>query len=285
MSEPVAKPEPPPRPLNYSVLILTLNEEATLPGCLESIVGCDDIVVLDSGSTDRTVEIARAAGARVFVRAFDTFAQQRNFAQRKIPFRYPWVLHLDADERLSPELRFEAGGVVDLTDVDGFFADTKIFWEGKWVRRSSRFPEPQVRLVRAPEFEFVEGPVRAREAERMRMDQLFGCPHHDASIRGEAELLKRHYFHAEAQARYFLQTAANAPQHSEHKGGGAPSSFPLLPVWRFLHRYLLCGGFLDGSAGFHYCRQLARYDAIIVEEFLRLRAETRGKPRNPILDP
>ena len=91
----------------FSVLILTLNEEADLPRCLESVAGCDDIVVLDSGSKDGTPEIARAAGARVFERTFDTFAGQRNFAQREIPFRHRWVFHLDADERFTPALMAE----------------------------------------------------------------------------------------------------------------------------------------------------------------------------------
>ena len=70
----------------FSVVILTLNEEADLPRCLQSVAASDDLVVVDSGSTDRTVAIARSAGARVFVRAFDHFAGQRNFAQREIPF-------------------------------------------------------------------------------------------------------------------------------------------------------------------------------------------------------
>src|SRR3954470_13250605 len=89
---------------SISVLILTLNEERNLPGCLESAASSHDVVVLDSGSTDRTVEIARAAGARVFTRPFDNFAGQRNHAQKNIPFKFPWVFHLDADERLTPEL-------------------------------------------------------------------------------------------------------------------------------------------------------------------------------------
>jgi glycosyltransferase involved in cell wall biosynthesis len=80
----------------YSIVVLTLNEEANLPGCLGSISGCDDIVVLDSGSTDRTPEIARAAGARVVVNPFENFAQQRNHAHTAFSFRHVWVLHLDA---------------------------------------------------------------------------------------------------------------------------------------------------------------------------------------------
>src|SRR5262245_55130344 len=92
---------------NYSVLILTLNEERDLPRCLASVSACDDVVVLDSGSTDQTTAQARAAGAQVFTRTFDNFAGQRNHAQREIPFRHRWVFHLDADEQFTPELDAE----------------------------------------------------------------------------------------------------------------------------------------------------------------------------------
>jgi glycosyltransferase involved in cell wall biosynthesis len=95
----------------FSVLILTLDEERNLPACLASVTGCNDIVVLDSGSTDRTVAIARDAGARAFERAFTDFADQRNFALETVAFKNEWVFHLDADERLTPDLLRECDAV------------------------------------------------------------------------------------------------------------------------------------------------------------------------------
>ena len=86
----------------FSVVILTLNEERNLPTCLASIAGCDDVIVLDSGSKDQTAEVARAAGARVVVNPFENFAAQRNFADHTVAFKHPWVFHLDADERMTP---------------------------------------------------------------------------------------------------------------------------------------------------------------------------------------
>jgi len=86
----------------FSILILTKNEEANLPSCLASVKWCDDVVVLDSFSTDRTVEVAREAGVRVFQRAFDDFAGQRNHALDRIEFKNPWLFHLDADELTFP---------------------------------------------------------------------------------------------------------------------------------------------------------------------------------------
>lgn len=280
MSETAPTPEILPRAFHYSVLILTLDEEVNLPRCLASIRGCDDIVVLDSGSKDRTVEIAREAGARVFVRAFDTFAQQRNYAQREIPFRHPWVLHLDADERLSVPMRHECGGVIGFQDVDGFLAAAKIRWDGKWVRRSSKFPQLRVRFVRAPEFQFVDGPDGARAAAHMRMGELCTSLDHDASLRTETELLQRHRRYAAHLARHHRDTGAHAPvtDASSRKSACRESArrrlwyaLPFRPTLKFLYRYVLCGGFLEGGAGFNYCRQLARYEDLITEELRRLK--------------
>src|SRR5437667_2692945 len=91
-----------------SVIVLTYNEEVNLPACLDSLkaVECETLVV-DSGSTDRTVEIARGMGATVVEHPFENYASQRNWAQRNLPIHGDWVLHLDADERLTPELARE----------------------------------------------------------------------------------------------------------------------------------------------------------------------------------
>ena len=84
-----------------SVLVLTLNEEINLPGCLETLAWSDDIVVYDSYSSDRTVEIAQQAGARVVQRKFDNYATQRNAALTDVEYIHPWIIMIDADEHLS----------------------------------------------------------------------------------------------------------------------------------------------------------------------------------------
>ena len=93
--------------MSISVLILTLNEQANLPACLASVRWCDDIVVLDSLSTDQTVEIATREGACVIQRKFDNWASHQNWAMDNIPFKYDWVFYLDADERMTDDLREE----------------------------------------------------------------------------------------------------------------------------------------------------------------------------------
>ncbi len=91
--------------MDVSVLILTLDEETNLDECLDTVAWCSDIHVLDSFSADRTVEIAESRGARVAQREFDSFAGQQNWAVQNLPFLSPWILYIDADERVTPELR------------------------------------------------------------------------------------------------------------------------------------------------------------------------------------
>ncbi|MGE0433210.1 MAG: glycosyltransferase family 2 protein, partial [Planctomycetota bacterium] len=137
-----------------SVLILTLNEEVNLPRCLESLAWSDDIVVLDSGSTDRTVEIARAAGARVVERKLDDWATHQNWAMESIDFRHPWVYYSDADEVVTSELRDEMMAIASTattTDADepvAYRVRFRNMFLGKWLRFSSLYPTWVLRFFR-----------------------------------------------------------------------------------------------------------------------------------------
>jgi glycosyltransferase involved in cell wall biosynthesis len=264
----------------FSAVILTLDEEKALPACLASLGGCDDVVVLDSGSSDGTVAIARAAGARVFTRKFDGFAGQHNFAQRSIEFRNPWVFHIDADERMTPELAAECMRMAARTDLDGLRAAPKMMFEGRWVRHCTDFPAYQARYVRAPAFEFVQVGHGQREAPGMRVENLRESYLHDLSIYGEQAWLAKHRRYAMDEARAV----------SAQKGGLSPGqllspdplvrrralkrlsfSLPFRPALRFVYQYGLRMGFLDGRQGLRYCRLLARYEGFIAEEIDKLK--------------
>jgi glycosyltransferase involved in cell wall biosynthesis len=268
----------------YSVLILTLNEERDLPRCLESVRTCDDIVILDSGSADRTVEIARGAGARVFTRAFDNFAGQRNHAQREIPFRHAWVLHLDADEQLTSELDAECRAASKRRDVDGFLVAPRMIWEGRWIPRCTDYPAWQARFVRAPGFRFIEAGHGQREDPAMALDRLHSSYLHDLSAGGEAEWLEKHRRYAAAEARqHLLAATALQPRQLLTRDGlqrrralkQLSYRLPFRPTLRFLYQYIVRGGFLEGKPGLHYCRLLARYEGFTADELRKL-------PRAPV---
>ena len=269
----------------YSAVILTLNEERDLPACLASLATCDDIVVLDSGSTDRTAEIATGAGARVCTRRFDNFAGQRNHAQHAIAFRHPWVFHLDADERMTPELDAECRRAVasaEAAALDGYFVAPQMLWNGRWIRRCTDYPAWQARFVRAPQFSFIEVGHGQREAPDMRMGRLKHSYLHDLSSGGEAEWLERHRRYARAEARRLAdgasvpwrQLLARDPLLRRRALKHFSYALPARPLLRFLYQYILRRGFLDGPEGLHYCRLLARYEGFTRDELRTLRHGT-----------
>jgi glycosyltransferase involved in cell wall biosynthesis len=263
----------------YSVVILTLNEEKALPACLESLRGLEDIVLLDSGSTDRTVEIANAAGLRVFTRPFDDFAGQHNFAQRSIAFRNPWVFHLDADERMTPELDDECRKASQRSDLDGFRAAPKMIFEGRWIPHCTDYPAFQARFVRAPSFEFIQVGHGQREALNMRIENLKSGYLHDMSIYGEGAWLEKHrrYARAEATAQVAQRAGVSLsllfssdPLVRRRTLKRLSFKLPFRPAFRFAYQYLMRGGFLDGGPGLRYCILLARYEGFIEDEINRL---------------
>jgi glycosyltransferase involved in cell wall biosynthesis len=265
----------------YSVVILTLNEEKALPACLASLRGCADIVVLDSGSTDGTVRIAGESGARVFTRPFDTFAGQRNYAQQHIDFRNPWVFHLDADERMTPELADECMRASTRIDLDGFRVAPKMIFEGRWVPHCTDYPAYQARFVRAPLFRFIQVGHGQREAPDMNVGMLRENYLHDMSIYGVEEWLAKHRRYARSEAARVMAgpsgdeswTALLSAVPLKRRRALKRLSFnlPFRPALRFVYQYCLRGGFLDGAQGLRYCLLLARYEGFIAEEIKSLR--------------
>jgi len=136
--------------MKISAVIITFNEEDRLPDALASLDGvADEIVVVDSYSTDRTVAIARAAQARVWQNRFEDYGQQKNFAMGKAA--HDWILNLDADERVSPELKRALGVLKEKAapaTVAAFAIKRKTFYLGRWVRHSGWYPDRKIRVFK-----------------------------------------------------------------------------------------------------------------------------------------
>lgn len=272
----------------YSVLILTLNEEKNLPACLASVRGCDDIVILDSHSTDRTAEIARSAGARVFTHAFRNFADQRNHAQTAIPFRHEWIFHLDADEMMTPELHEECTALLrgsGLVEHDGGLVAPKMMFRGRWIRRCTDYPAYQARLAHRQRFRFIEHGHGQREASGLRLRLLQSSYLHNLSAQTEDEMEAKHLRYAAAEARDFIHR--RRPLSGiirDLRGRDAlarrralkelSQRLPCRGLLRFIYQYGLRGGFLDGAPGLAYCRMLARYEQAVAREIKARRTES-----------
>jgi glycosyltransferase involved in cell wall biosynthesis len=158
-----------------TVIILTYNEELNLPQALRSVCGwAQQVIVLDSFSTDRTVQIAREFGAEVYQHRFEDYAKQRNHALT-LPIRSEWILFLDADEWVPPELQREIAAVIDRNPPeDGFYIKRRFIWMGRWIRRGY-YPTWILRLAR-------RGRVRCEERqvnEHLIVDGAVGYLQHD----------------------------------------------------------------------------------------------------------
>ena len=266
-----------------SVLILTLNEEANLPDCLASVQWSDDVLVLDAGSTDRTVEIAQKAGARVFVRAVTDERSQRAYSLT-LPFKYPWVYNPDADEITTPELRSEMQSVVASNPPEvAFRVRFKNYFQDRWIKHSSLYPTWVVRLFRPQNISF-ERATNLRYIVKGREGRLNEHFLHYSFRRGILPWIQKHTVYADGEARESLN--ANQAERGwlrlfsidavRRRSAWKRLSMrmPLRPVARFVYMYFLRMGFLDGRPGLIYCALLSFYEWMIVLRLHELKQQS-----------
>jgi len=148
--------------LNLSVVVLTKNEERNIKDCLESVSGwVDEIIVLDDESADKTVEIAGKYGAKIIHRKMDVEGRQRNFGYAQA--RNQWVLSLDADERVTPELKEEISAAISKeTPCNGWTIPRRNYVGDYWARYGGWYPSPQLKLFRKDKFRYEEAAVHPR---------------------------------------------------------------------------------------------------------------------------
>ena len=220
-----------------SVAVVALNEEERLRACLESAVWAEEIVVVDAGSSDKTVAIAREFTDRVLFRAWDGYGAQKNFALGQC--HGDWVLSLDADERVSDALREEirvtlGGGRPEV----GFYVPRRNLLQGRWVRHGGFYPDWQLRLFRRGRGAFVERAVH----ESVRVDGptgRLGAPLVHESYRSIGDAVARLNRYSDLAAAELVLAGR----------GGSLVDLLIRPTWRFVSMYLLRAGFLDGWRG------------------------------------
>lgn len=273
-----------------SVLILTYNEAANLPRCLASVAWSDDVLVVDSFSTDDTVAIAEAAGARVMQRAFDDFAGQRNYGLDEGGFQNEWVLHLDADEVIPDDLRDEVLAVAAGDGpYDAYRVASKMMFQGRWLRRAGMYPAYQVRLGHRDRLRFVQ--VGHGQREDLSPEAVGTLEHpmeHYSFSKGLAEWYAKHNRYSSDEAREAVARTGDAIPWGDLTSSdrtrrrralkALAARMPMRPALRFVYMYVLRLGALDGRAGLEYCRLLATYEAMTVAKERELRLRERGVP-------
>jgi glycosyltransferase involved in cell wall biosynthesis len=240
-----------------------MNEERNISECIASARSADEIIVVDSGSTDRTRELAAGAGARVVQRPMTDFAEQRNYANGLV--NSDWMLHLDADERATPELMREITEVSASGTADAYWVPTLTFIFGKAVRHGGWYPQWHTRLQR-----------RGRATWTKSV-------HESVVVNGPVGRLREpivHYSHTDISA--FLQKLDRYTTIEAGSASGTPLNLAVRAVFEpgpyFIYKYVVQRGFLDGWRGLAMALLMAFYRCVGYLKALELRHRGADAP-------
>jgi glycosyltransferase involved in cell wall biosynthesis len=220
-----------------TVTVITRNEASNIDAVLDSVAWADEILVVDSQSTDDTAAIAGRRGARVLVREWPGFAAQKNFAAAEAS--HDWILSLDADERVPPQLADEVRSLLaSQPSALGYKVPRVSFYLGQWVRTTDWYPDHQLRLYDRRAARWVGDFVHERVEVTGRVDRL----HHELEHRPYRDIAH----HLQTMDRYTTLAARQMREQGRHVSGAALLARPL---GAFARNYVLHGGWRDGAAG------------------------------------
>ena len=278
-----------------SVLIPAKNEELNLPACLESVAVADEIFVVDSQSEDRSIEIAEQHGAKVVQFHFNgSWPKKKNWSLENLPFRNEWVLIVDCDERITPELWTEIATVIKNEDYNGYYLNRKVFFLGKWIRFGGKYPDWNLRLFKHKQGRYenlrtgdIPNTGDNEVHEHVILNGNVGYLKEDMlhiDFRDIYQWLARHnrYSNWEAKVYYNLLTGKDDSGTIDAKLFGNAVQrkrflkkiwvrLPFKPLLRFILFYFIRLGFLDGEAGYIYGRLLSQYEYQIGVKLYELR--------------
>jgi glycosyltransferase involved in cell wall biosynthesis len=253
-----------------SVTIITLNEAANIEACLASVAWADDVLVVDSGSTDGTADLARAKGARVIARDWPGYAEQKNFAAGAAA--HEWILSVDADERVTPELRQEIQARLSGEPQEAGFRVPRVTWHlGRWIRTTDWYPDYQLRLYHRKRASWTAKPVHESVAATGPVGQLRSDLQHFAY---------RDLGHHFATMDRYTTLAAEDMRSTGRRAG--VFDLTLHPAAAFFRNYILRRGFLDGTAGLIVSSMNAYY---VFLKFAKLWASEPSRSQRPPAQP
>ncbi len=278
-----------------SVLIPAKNEELNLPACLESVARADEIFVVDSQSEDRSIDIVENYGAKVVQFHFNgRWPKKKNWSLENLPFRNDWVLIVDCDERITPQLWDEIAMAIANPEYDGYYLNRKVFFLGKWIRYGGKYPDWNLRLFKhqlgryenlqtedipnTGDNEVHEHVILQGQVGYLKEDML----HID--FRDIYQWLARHNRYSNWEARVYYNLLSGEDNSTTIKAnlfGDAVQRkrflkkiwvrLPFKPILRFILFYFIRLGFLDGIPGYIYARLLSQYEYQIGVKLYELR--------------
>src|SRR6476469_267144 len=260
----------------FSIYILTYNEETEIAACIESALLSDDVVVVDSFSSDRTVEVAQRYPVRVVQHRFESHGRQRTWMLQSVPVKHEWVYILEADERMTPELFQECLTAMQSQDYIGYYVAERVMFMGQWIRRSTQYPRYQMRLFRRDRVWFDDYGHTEREVCDGPTGFLKETYPHYTCGKVLSRWIDKHnrYSTDEAQetlkqletGRVKWQDLFFGQSEVERRRALKDLSLrlPFRPLIRFFYMYFLLGGILDGRAGFAWCTLQAFYEYLIL---------------------
>jgi glycosyltransferase involved in cell wall biosynthesis len=284
-----------------SVIVLTRNEETNIAECLKSLAFSDDVVVLDSMSTDRTVEIARTfPNVRVVQREFDTEYVQRNFGLHSVDYKNEWVYVCDADERIPTELREELLAIAadEKNQNCAYRLKYRNMFMGQWLERCSGAGVWLIRMVKPKKVRYEVRQTNVHPIVDGSIGELDGKFHHYSFNAGFIRWFRKHNYYSDREAMEAVRVRENGwPSvkmlRSEdpivRRRGLKNLSFflPARGLWRFANDYIVRRGFRDGLAGLSYCSLIAMYEYWIelkTTERRRIWKEKTDQLVNKLLD-
>ena len=271
-----------------SVLIPVKNEAANLRDCLASVSFAQEIVVVDSGSTDGTQAIAEAAGARVVQFVWNgKLPRKKNWALENIPWQHEWVLIIDADERITPQLEREIREAIRRTDVDGFYLNRRFWFLDGWINHCCYFPSWNLRLFRHPlgRYEQIQIDENIPSGDNEVHEHILlngpaeylSSPMEHYAFPDVATFVEKHDRYSSWEAAALLKMDAAEKNSLQATPFGTPLErkrwlrnlavrVPFRPSLRFVYHYIWKQGFRDGYRGWVLCRLLASYERMIVSK-------------------
>jgi glycosyltransferase involved in cell wall biosynthesis len=246
--------------ISLSAVIITFNEERNLGRCLESLKGiADEIIIIDSNSTDRTVEIARAHNSKVYQHAFAGYGEQKNYATSMAT--NDWIISLDADEALTPELRQSILEIKQHPEFSVYQVPRLTNYCGKWIWHCGWYPDKQTRIYNRTKGKWVERRVH----EFWKLDDDLG---RSGYLKGD--LLHYSFASINEHLQKIEKYSELAARESVEKGKNT-NMFKVYfsPKWHFVNDYFFKLGFLDGFYGYTICR-LSAYATFLKYSKIRL---------------